>query len=1114
MEVNHKKLKQLIKKGYKAKVAIDIKGAPGIGKCLKKGTKVLMFDGTIKKVESVKIGDKLMGPDSKPREVLNTTFGKDKLYKITPVKGEPFVTNKEHILSLKQTYKWNKTHTKKNGGTIHNISVKDYLKTTNNFKHRHKLYRTGVDFQKQDIPLDPYFLGLWLGDGRQDSPCITSNDHEIGRYIQSYAKSQNLVTRVDSKSGTTAKTYRITTGVCGKQFNRPPNTILNKLRFYNLQDKKHIPQVYKINSRENRLKLLAGLIDTDGHMQSNCFIYTSINEQLADDVTFLARSLGFAAYKKKGIGKLTKRNYEVDVFDIFISGDINLIPTKLKRRQAQPRKQIKNVLVTGFEVSEEGIGEYYGFMLDKDGLFLLDDFTVTHNSEIVRDISIELAKEENRDFVFWNKISEEEKEGLLTANLDKVFIFADIRLAQMDQTDLKGFPNTEKDFAKWIPTLLFKVLSRDNAVGTIFFDEMNLSAPSVIASAYSIINDHLVGETPISEGIFMVSAGNRLCFKPGTLILGEDNKPIEKIKKGDKVYGKSGLVEVKQTFKHRYSGKMINIKGRYVQPIECTPEHPILVVPYKEKDSHTTTYKEFSKQKWLTAFELYSEFQKGNKFMLVMPKFKGNQGNKRGGFISLDKFKKPGQKNSIYKTNGYGLGLTLNKELVWAMGLYTAEGWSSKYNVWWSLGAHEEQLIKKLSGVIERCFHKKPILSYNKHNAVNVGFSSSIISSAFKSWFGTQAHNKHIPNFIMEHSSPQYYKAFLKGYIDGDGSIMTTKKSKINNTLISMGTISEILAKQIQLLFAKINIPFGLTKVKSKVCKIRGKSYNCSESYMLSSNNSLLLNFLKKNNDKTHKGKKFHYVRKNSIVFPIKHIELTKYQGIVHNFETEDNTYLVSNCIVHNCDTNNAFDDPAPLNNRRCNVVLNPPAVRSDDSEDWTTWAVNNDIDSRIIGYLNSYEHKLFKFDEDNKDPSFPTPRTWARLSQFMEDVKDLDTIRLYAGSLVGEGIAREFVAFISLSEKVDIRDILENPKKMKKYNEADNLDIKYSIVSGVAEIYKKEKEILNKAMALCQYMEPEFGMFMLRMLKGYSKDNFARQITKCSNWKVIGPEFRKYLLG
>src|SRR5690348_3610837 len=72
----------------------------GAGKCLGKGTPVLMYDGSIKPVEDIKPGDLLMGMDSTPRKVLATTSGRDELFKIKPVKGDSWVCNSVHVLTL------------------------------------------------------------------------------------------------------------------------------------------------------------------------------------------------------------------------------------------------------------------------------------------------------------------------------------------------------------------------------------------------------------------------------------------------------------------------------------------------------------------------------------------------------------------------------------------------------------------------------------------------------------------------------------------------------------------------------------------------------------------------------------------------------------------------------------------------------------------------------------------------------------------------------------------------------------------------------------------------------------------------------------------------------
>ena len=79
---------------------ISIIGKRNSGKCLYKGTKIIMYDGSIKCVEDINQGDQLMGPDSKCKNVLSTTTGRDKLYKIEQQNGKDYIVNSKHILTL------------------------------------------------------------------------------------------------------------------------------------------------------------------------------------------------------------------------------------------------------------------------------------------------------------------------------------------------------------------------------------------------------------------------------------------------------------------------------------------------------------------------------------------------------------------------------------------------------------------------------------------------------------------------------------------------------------------------------------------------------------------------------------------------------------------------------------------------------------------------------------------------------------------------------------------------------------------------------------------------------------------------------------------------------
>ena len=136
---------------------------------------------------------------------------------------------------------------------------------------------------------------------------------------------------------------------------------------------------YLKNTVENRFKLLAGIIDSDGHkvLKNNAYEITFKQESLIKDVQFLARSLGLrATYSEKYVKKYNKTYYRLR-----ISGDnCRLIPVLLERKKCI--KESSKNLTRRFKITSVGNGEYYGFTVDKDNLFLLQDFTIVHNTQI------------------------------------------------------------------------------------------------------------------------------------------------------------------------------------------------------------------------------------------------------------------------------------------------------------------------------------------------------------------------------------------------------------------------------------------------------------------------------------------------------------------------------------------------------------------------------------------------------------------------------------------------------------------------------------------------------------------------------------------------------------
>lgn len=382
---------------------IVLSGDTNQGKCHAKGTKILMFDGELKKVEDIKIGDKLMGVDSTPRKVLRLARGRETMYKILPMRGaEEFIVNKNHILSLKKNTKKYSHYPE-----YLNITVDSYLKMAKKRKHVYKLWKPNkIEFKEKSLLLEPYFLGVWLGDGTSINPCITSMDKEIVDYLKGYAKKLGLQLTKKIQLNNKSSYYCLTRE---KRFS--PVSKRNKKGYGNITSlkeillrlnvigNKHIPKEYIINSEKNRLELLAGLIDSGGSKEGAGYSFYNKNKQLCKDVIFLARSLGFFAstLKKK---KTTCNGKKYTSYSVYISGDIKRIPIKVKRKIADERKNHKNWLTTGFRIKKLKKDNYYGFTLNKDQLYLLDSFIVNHNTFMAQNIILNLAKQGVKSMLF------------------------------------------------------------------------------------------------------------------------------------------------------------------------------------------------------------------------------------------------------------------------------------------------------------------------------------------------------------------------------------------------------------------------------------------------------------------------------------------------------------------------------------------------------------------------------------------------------------------------------------------------------------------------------------------------------------------------------------------
>jgi hypothetical protein len=344
--------------------------------CHGKGTKIRMYDGTVKKVEDIVVGDQLMGPDSKPRNVLKLFKGKDQLYKVKQTERNSYVVNSKHILHTlkkrthKKSYKILQRETE--------LLFKDFTKKKSYKTLIQAVKSPAIEYSKKEYKLHPYFIGLWLGDGfkREKLICFNEDDIEIKRWLIGYSKSEkrfsHSLTEYESQLGT-KKMYR---------FRLIDSTMTHKGNYWSktFKNNKHIPDNYLKGSIDQRLELLAGLIDSDGNysIKTHRYTFTNTDKQLIDQVEELCWSLGF----KTTISTSTTGITNSLKYNLRIYGNIGIIPCKVKRKKAAIRtyKKRQGCKFDNIQLVKEEVGEFYGFELDNDHLYLLEDYTVTHNS--------------------------------------------------------------------------------------------------------------------------------------------------------------------------------------------------------------------------------------------------------------------------------------------------------------------------------------------------------------------------------------------------------------------------------------------------------------------------------------------------------------------------------------------------------------------------------------------------------------------------------------------------------------------------------------------------------------------------------------------------------------
>lgn len=250
----------------------------------------------------VHAGDYVFGQDGAPSRVLveSEIFHKP-MYLVKFEDGAEVKASEDHLWTVRvRKHKYNNgMRTMTTGDMFGNV----YHERSDG-KGREYRYRVPmsapVEYQEQDLPIDPYVLGVWLGDGTSSAAQITCGDEDIddmiynlsGRGYPVYARKYKG--RVEKGAA-----WLISVGYVGKTGHGNKNILKEQLDALGVTNNKHIPDIYMRGSVEQRMELLRGLMDTDGYAsKAGQCEFCQKNERLVDQLIELCASLGIKATKR------------------------------------------------------------------------------------------------------------------------------------------------------------------------------------------------------------------------------------------------------------------------------------------------------------------------------------------------------------------------------------------------------------------------------------------------------------------------------------------------------------------------------------------------------------------------------------------------------------------------------------------------------------------------------------------------------------------------------------------------------------------------------------------------------------------------------------------------
>ena len=381
-----------------------LRSAPtGVGKAIPNDTLIPTPSGW-RKVGDIRPGDKLFGQDGKPTEVLKIHPQPEKknIWKVTFSDGREAKCCGEHLWEYQYEAHRGFAYRVEDIQTIYNrtLTLKNGLKNSDGRGYRfHIKLNESVEYPQRELSLPPYAMGAFLGDGSfryndtNKSLQFSSQDEDILALIMLDLDKQdgwkhNWEYRKNSENNY-SWTFR------KKDNPNHPIWVEEFLKDYpelwNLKSEdKFIPREYLESSYAQRIRLLEGLLDTDGSIDEKGRVgFTTVSPRLRDDVIELCRSLGFIAtylIDQRAEKYTTGECYEVHIqckkadkpllFRLARKNDIAVKYSKSTKREEHK----DHLAIVNIEKTDELVDMTCFTVDNADHLFLMNDFIVTHNT--------------------------------------------------------------------------------------------------------------------------------------------------------------------------------------------------------------------------------------------------------------------------------------------------------------------------------------------------------------------------------------------------------------------------------------------------------------------------------------------------------------------------------------------------------------------------------------------------------------------------------------------------------------------------------------------------------------------------------------------------------------